>query len=245
MILLLFLTPSLILCDTNVTMEWEDAPPAISPLVDMQKKINDLWLSLLYPQLYEEIITANRTAYASCSVKPNSKLESGKPHVTGQVLFRQSYPHGQLEVIFLLAGFPTGTNLSGRAIHIHQHGDLSNGCDSVGGHYNPWKVNHPHHPGDFGNFYSKEGKIKKFRSNLRATLFGPQTILGRSVVIHEQEDDLGKGNNQASLENGNAGKRLACCVIGTCNHNLWEKHFPDVTAKRKKRVIKQVRAGQA
>ncbi|XP_063165979.1 extracellular superoxide dismutase [Cu-Zn] [Candoia aspera] len=245
MILLLFLTPSLVLCDTNVNIAWGDSPPTASPLIDMQKKINDLWLSLLYPQLYEEIIAANRTAYASCSVKPDDKLESDKPHVTGQVLFRQNYPHGQLEVIFSLAGFPIGTNLSRRAIHIHQYGDLSNGCVSLGGHYNPWKVNHPHHPGDFGNFYAKEGKIRKLKSNLKATLFGPQTILGRSVVIHEQEDDLGKGDNQASLENGNAGKRLACCVIGTCNKNLWEKHLPDVTAKRKKRVIKQAWAGRA
>lgn len=238
MIFLLLLAPSLVLCDDNVTVVWEEAPSTTSPLVDMQKKVNDLWLSLLYPQLYDDIVKANRTAYACCVAKPSSTLEAGKPQVTGVVLFKQFYPHGKLEALFYLAGFPTEVGTSARAIHIHQYGDLSHGCQSTGSHYNPWKVNHPNHPGDFGNFPPKGGNIQKLKSNLRATLFGPQTVLGRSVVIHEQEDDLGKGNNQGSLEHGNAGQRLACCVIGTCKKDLWDKHLPEVTAKRKRRVIK-------
>ncbi|XP_070612648.1 extracellular superoxide dismutase [Cu-Zn] [Erythrolamprus reginae] len=237
MIFLLLFTPSLVLCDTNVTVAWEEAPPTTSPLVDMQRKINDLWLSLLYPQLYDDILEDNRTAYACCVARPSSKLEEGKPQVTGLVLFKQIYPYGKLEALFDLAGFPV-ENSSARAIHIHQYGDLSDGCDSAGGHYNPWKVNHPYHPGDFGNFHPKGGKVQKYKQNLKATLFGPQTVLGRSAVIHEREDDLGKGNNQGSLAHGNAGPRLACCVIGMCKKGLWDKHLPKVTAKRKKRVLK-------
>ncbi|XP_033016558.1 extracellular superoxide dismutase [Cu-Zn] [Lacerta agilis] len=225
---LLFLATGVALCVTDAQPNEENA------LQDMQKKVNDLWLSLLYPQLYEDIIASNRTAYASCWVKPSPKVGADKPQVTGHVLFRQAYPNGKLEAIFNLEGFPAGTNLTGRAIHVHQYGDLSDGCDSAGGHYNPFKENHPRHPGDFGNFYSKEGKVKKYKANLVATLFGPYSVIGRSVVIHEQEDDLGKGNNKASLENGNAGKRLACCVIGTCTKNLWERQFPEVKEKRKK-----------
>ncbi|XP_061439185.1 extracellular superoxide dismutase [Cu-Zn] [Rhineura floridana] len=227
---LLFLTTGLVLCVSDVQ------PNEDSPLQDMQKKINDLWLSLLYPQLYDDIFASNQTAYATCMVKSSTKLDTGKPQVMGKVLFRQTYPDGKLEAIFNLDGFPTGANLSGRAIHVHQYGDLSDSCDSAGGHYNPFKENHPRHPGDFGNFYSREGKIIKHKSNLMATLFGPYTIIGRSVVLHEQEDDLGKGNNKASLENGNAGKRLACCVIGKCSKNLWEQQLSELRGKRKKRV---------
>uniref|UniRef100_A0A8D0B363 Superoxide dismutase [Cu-Zn] n=1 Tax=Salvator merianae TaxID=96440 RepID=A0A8D0B363_SALMN len=170
--------------------------------------------------------------------QPNANLDSEKPRVTGQILFQQAYRNGKLQAIFSLDGFPTGTNLSGRAIHVHQYGNLWNSCDSTGGHYNPFKENHPRHPGDFGNFYTREGKIRRYRSNLMATLFGPYTIIGRSIVIHEQEDDLGKGNNKASLENGNAGKRLACCVIGTCDKNLWEKQVPEFKKRNKRCKIK-------
>uniref|UniRef100_W5NNF4 Superoxide dismutase [Cu-Zn] n=1 Tax=Lepisosteus oculatus TaxID=7918 RepID=W5NNF4_LEPOC len=155
----------------------------------------------------------DQNVYAACVMKPSSKLEEGKPQVTGEVLFKQLYPDGKLDVIFRLAGFNTTDNTS-KAIHVHTYGDLSNGCDSTGGHFNPQNVDHPMHPGDFGNFTPKKGKIHKMKSNSKATMFGPESVLSRAVVVHEKEDDMGKGGNAGSLLHGNAGKRLACCVIG-------------------------------
>jgi Cu/Zn superoxide dismutase len=45
-------------------------------------------------------------------------------------------------------------------------------------------------------------------------------ILGRGLIIHEDEDDCGLGNNEASLKNGNAGKRIACAIIGYSKNNF-------------------------
>lgn len=39
-------------------------------------------------------------------------------------------------------------------------------------------------------------------------------IIGRGLIIHADTDDCGTGGDEASLANGNAGKRIACAVIG-------------------------------
>ncbi|XP_020848123.1 extracellular superoxide dismutase [Cu-Zn] [Phascolarctos cinereus] len=203
---------------------------------DIQKKVSDLWHRLIYVKPVTSGSDEN-TVYANCQVKPSSTLEANKPQVTGQVLFKQLYPDGKMEVFFDLAGFPTNTrNASCRAIHIHKFGDLSNGCDGTSSHYNPHEVPHPQHPGDFGNFPVKDGKIRKHRFNVSASLFGPYSVLGRAIVVHEQEDDLGKGDNKGSLEHGNAGKRLACCVIGISGPELWNKKALDDAARKKRRL---------
>ncbi|TRZ00871.1 hypothetical protein DNTS_034090 [Danionella cerebrum] len=139
---------------------------------------------------------------AVCRIRPNPRLAAGLPRVYGHILFRQPGPKEKLNVTLRLYGFPVDSQQP-RAIHIHEYGDFSKGCLSTGGHYNPFIVNHPQHPGDFGNFKSANGKIRQSLHS-SATLFGELSILGRSVVIHEGEDDLGRGDNTESLLTGNA-----------------------------------------
>jgi Cu-Zn family superoxide dismutase len=72
--------------------------------------------------------------------------------------------------------------------------------------------------GDLGNLKTnEEGFAYAAFTDHMVTLNGENSIIGRSVVVHEKEDDLGRGGNDESLKTGNSGKRLACGVIGLAN----------------------------
>ena len=95
---------------------------------------------------------------------------------------------------------------------------MSEGCKSMGGHYNPDNVDHGDlkqgHVGDLENVVADENGVAKFSINApRVDLLGDRSVIGRGLVIHEDEDDLGKGGDAESLKTGNAGERLACGVI--------------------------------
>lgn len=65
-----------------------------------------------------------------------------------------------------------------------------------------------------GNFlYSPEGKVKAEVRSFDLSLYGEESIIGRSVVVHERMDDGGLGNAPSSKKSGNAGPKIACGTI--------------------------------
>jgi Cu-Zn family superoxide dismutase len=44
-------------------------------------------------------------------------------------------------------------------------------------------------------------------------LSGPNSIIGRAMVVHANEDDLGRQDNEGSRTTGNSGPRIACGII--------------------------------
>ena len=141
------------------------------------------------------------------------------PKVKGFVKFSETN-NKKILVHIKLSGL--GENKK-RGIHIRTFGDMRSGCKSLGGHWNPTKMNHgstildgkKHHHGDMINniLSNNKGKVDfKYYDDL-LKLSGKNHIFGRSVVIHSNIDDLGKGNDKQSLITGNSGKRIACGII--------------------------------
>jgi Cu-Zn family superoxide dismutase len=100
--------------------------------------------------------------------------------------------------------------------HVHELGDCSAAdFTSAGGHFNP--ASHDHagpdaptsHAGDLGNIeVGEDGSGHLELTSTALTLDdGPNSALGRGVVLHEGEDDL------TSQPTGAAGGRLGCGVI--------------------------------
>jgi len=109
--------------------------------------------------------------------------------------------------------------------HVHQFGDNTDGCTSAGPHFNvdgsthgaPEDPKGERHAGDLGNVVADaDGKANINISDSLISLCGDNSILGRTVVVHADVDDLGKGGHELSKATGNAGGRLACGVIGIC-----------------------------
>ena len=124
---------------------------------------------------------------------------------------------------------PAGTHVTGEVqglapglhgFHVHNFGDTTNGCTSCGPHFNPTGANHGaptdkvRHAGDLGNITADASGVASVDiMDHHIPIHGPQSILGRAIVVHEKADDLGKGGNEDSLKTGNAGGRLACGII--------------------------------
>lgn len=150
-----------------------------------------------------------RLGFAEDTRQAVAKLEarSGSA-VTGTVTFTKM--DGQVQVVADIEGLKPGTH----GFHIHEKGDCSAAdASSAGGHFNPTKQHHggpstpERHAGDLGNIQADaSGKAHlDWKGNLSLT--GADSIIGKSVVVHEKEDDL------KSDPAGNSGARVACAMI--------------------------------
>ena len=107
--------------------------------------------------------------------------------------------------------------------HIHKAGDLrGEGCQGACEHYDVGKHTHGgapsykskgatsknRHTGDLGNIQGK----RRYRYTVNHT--SVRELWGRSLIVHGDEDDLGKGGFSDSTTTGHSGARIACAIIG-------------------------------
>ncbi|VDK49218.1 unnamed protein product [Anisakis simplex] len=172
----------------------------------------------------------------------------GEGDVKGVVHLKQYYV---IRVDFFLKGKEgepttvkgkiTGLSPGLHGFHVHQYGDTTNGCISAGPHFNPFNKTHAgpevedatRHVGDLGNVKADANGVAEFEIVDKLVqaislsiwqIHGANSVIGRSLVVHVGEDDLGKGTGdkkEESLKTGNAGARAACGVIAVaapCEH---------------------------
>lgn len=155
---------------------------------------------------------SNKTPIFAIAVFDNKKIK-------GIVYFTENLSNNTVVIDIHIEGLKKN-GLHG--FHIHECGDMSEQCESMCAHFNPYGKNHgcpgskERHVGDLGNLITNKNGIAHYQRiddmiKLRGT---KANIIGRGLIIHADEDDCGLGNEVDSLTTGHSGKRIACAIIG-------------------------------
>jgi Cu-Zn family superoxide dismutase len=135
--------------------------------------------------------------------------------VEGEVLIEQIKNGVKITATF--TKMPPGKH----GFHIHNAGDLrGEGCKGACSHYHvgPPKQHGPapekskdRHTGDLGNIELK-GESAHYSYIVKGT--SVKELLGRSFIVHADEDDLGLGAYDDSKTTGHSGARIGCAIVG-------------------------------
>jgi superoxide dismutase, Cu-Zn family len=122
---------------------------------------------------------------------------------------------GGLQLRSFFTELPSGQH----GFHIHTNGDLrGEGCMGACSHFHKGTPcahggapgsKGPRHTGDLGN-------IDKINHTYSYKLVGVKVdeLLGRTLIIHADPDDLGQGTETDSKTTGHSGKRISCAIFG-------------------------------
>lgn len=157
------------------------------------------------------LVLAGAPAWAGAPTKAVAVVRpTQNSSAEGQAVFTQT--DKGLKVSVRVTGLAPGAH----GFHVHEFGDCSApDATSAGAHFNPTAEPHggPHdaqrHSGDLGNIVAdKDGVAQLEYVDPRASFEGPNSVLGRAVIVHVKADDM------KTQPTGDAGGRLGCGVIG-------------------------------
>jgi Cu-Zn family superoxide dismutase len=147
------------------------------------------------------------------------------PTIKGSVKFTEELETGEVRIEVDLVGLKKNFM---HGFHVHESGDLTDKCESMCAHFNPFKKQHgcpgkkERHVGDLGNLKTNAKGCAQytFYDNMIRLRGTKSNILGRGLIIHADTDDCGEGAFPDSLTTGHAGKRIACAIIGYSKDNF-------------------------
>lgn len=148
-------------------------------------------------------VRAQEVTKATAQLEPKSGSK-----VTGTVTFTKV--GDEVQVVADIQNLTPGQH----GFHIHDKGDCSApDAASAGAHFNPTHQHHggptgsERHAGDLGNITADASGTVRQAWKGKLSLSGDDSIIGKSIVVHEKTDDL------KTDPSGNSGARIACGEI--------------------------------
>lgn len=136
--------------------------------------------------------------------------------VKGEVVFSDVAQGVRVRALF--THLPAGEH----GFHIHKAGDLrGTGCKGACDHFHvgeqqnhggPPGTSRHRHTGDLGNI--SLDSLNEFKKQYTLSGIHVSDLFGRSLVVHKDPDDYGRGGKEDSHTTGHSGARIACAVIG-------------------------------
>ncbi|XP_076335688.1 uncharacterized protein LOC143238926 [Tachypleus tridentatus] len=177
------------------------------------------------------VFYGNEYEHAICRMMPNRAIsKENQQDVHGNIILWQHKNDDTLHIHVRVHGFNVSRHEDGHhpgssshqhGFHVHTRGDLSDGCQSTGPIFNPTDGHHNgssspvRHVEGLGNIAcDKFGVTNTIFTNSVFSLTGPDSIVGKALVIHADPHDFENNpDNPEGIMNGNSGSRIACCII--------------------------------
>ena len=140
---------------------------------------------------------------ATCKLEPKSGSK-----VEGMITLTKT--GNEVQVVGDITGLTPGKH----GFHVHEKGDCSApDAASAGAHFSVGQHKHggpttsERHEGDLGNIEADASGKAHIDWKGKMNFSGADSVIGKSLVVHEKEDDL------KTDPSGNSGARQACGVI--------------------------------
>lgn len=119
-----------------------------------------------------------------------------------------------------IRGIIDGLDPGKHGLTINESGNVSENCEHVGAHFNPFGKEHGpstsenSHLGDLGNVDASDDLVAQIQlSSQRIRLHGNNSIVSRSCVVYEQPDNYGAGGDVVSKSTGGMTNPVGCGII--------------------------------
>lgn len=160
-------------------------------------------------------VFALAAAQSGIAIIRGTTADSG---VSGWVTFTINSGNSSLIDVWIQVTGITMNPDAQHGIHVHQWGDISDPAgEAAGSHFSltgevhSCPPNETRHTGDMGNWNATGGVINQTKTFDKLILTGPNSIIGRAVIVHSGVDDC------VTQPTGNSGSRIGQGVIGIMN----------------------------